>query len=213
MRLEGEGAAPSLAQAFRRVLHEGAQNPEPLVLSMDELLALHGQASAAVLLLMMALLSVTPVAGIGTLLSLVILLLGWRWHRDHVQTRLPRRLAEFRLGPVWSERCLRMLAWTYGLADRCLRARWLVLSHRRTRLGWGAWIAAMGLIIMLPLPLGNVLPSLSLVLLSLGWMFRDGLALLASALVGSGALVFTATMGHVITEAAQRAWAWAVQFF
>lgn len=213
MRLEGEGAAPSLAQAFRRVLHEGAQNPEPLVLSMDELLALHGQASAAVLLLMMALLSVTPVAGIGTLLSLVILLLGWRWHRDHVQTRLPRRLAEFRLGPVWSARCLRMLAWTYGLADRCLRARWLFMSHHRTRLGWGAWIAAMGLIIMLPLPLGNVLPSLSLVLLSLGWMFRDGLALLASALVGSGALVFTATMGHVITEAAQRAWAWAVQFF
>lgn len=213
MRLEGEGAAPSLAQAFRRVLHEGAHNPEPLVLSMDELLALHGQASAAVLLLMMALLSVTPVAGIGTLLSLVILLLGWRWHRDHVQTRLPRRLAEFRLGPVWSARCLRMLAWTYGLADRCLRARWLFMSHHRTRLGWGAWIAAMGLIIMLPLPLGNVLPSLSLVLLSLGWMFRDGLALLASALVGSGALVFTATMGHVITEAAQRAWAWAVQFF
>lgn len=213
MRLEGEGPAPSLAQAFRRVLHEGAQSSEPLVLSMDELLALHGQASAAVLLLMMALLSVTPVAGIGTLLSLVILLLGWRWHRDHVQTRLPRRLAEFRLGPVWSARCLRMLAWTYGLADRCLRARWLFMSHHRTRLGWGAWIAAMGLIIMLPLPLGNVLPSLSLVLLSLGWMFRDGLALLASALVGAGALVFTATMGHVITEAAQRAWAWAVQFF
>jgi hypothetical protein len=213
MRLEGEGPAPSLAQAFRRVLHEGAQSPEPLVLSMDELLALHGQASAAVLLLMMALLSVTPVAGIGTLLSLVILLLGWRWHRDHVQTRLPRRLAEFRLGPVWSARCLRMLAWTYGLADRCLRARWLFMSHRRTRLGWGAWIAAMGLIIMLPLPLGNVLPSLSLVLLSLGWMFRDGLALLASALVGSGALVFTAAMGHAITEAAQRAWTWAVQFF
>lgn len=213
MSFSDEGAAASLAEAFRQALLDHGEAEAPPVLSLDDLLALHGQASAAVLLLMMALLSVTPVAGIGTLLSLVILLLGWRWHRDHVQTRLPRRLAEFRLGPVWSARCLRMLAWTYGLADRCLRARWLFLSHRRTRLGWGAWIAAMGLIIMLPLPLGNVLPSLSLVLLSLGWMFRDGLALLASALVGSGALVFTATMGHVITEAAQRAWDWGLQLF
>jgi hypothetical protein len=46
-----------------------------------------------------------------------------------------------------------------------------------------------------------VLPSISLVLLSLGWMFRDGLAMLASAVVGSGALAFTYAFGHVVWEA------------
>jgi len=66
----------------------------------------------------------------------------------------------------------------------------------------------MGLLILLPLPLGNVLPSLSLMLLSLGWMFRDGLALLASALVGSGAVAFALLMGHVLVDGAQRALTW-----
>jgi hypothetical protein len=66
----------------------------------------------------------------------------------------------------------------------------------------------MGFVIFLPLPFGNVLPSISLVLLSLGWMFRDGLAMLASAVVGSGALAFTYAFGHVVWEvlAVVRGW-------
>ena len=35
----------------------------------------------------------------------------------------------------------------------------------------------------------------------LAWMFRDGLALLASALVGSGAAAFTVAFGHLVWEA------------
>ena len=71
----------------------------------------------------------------------------------------------------------------------------------------------MAFIIFLPLPLGNVLPSLSLVLLSLGWTFRDGLALAASALVGTGAIGFCVVFFHVIVEAAERAWRLSAQWF
>ena len=100
---------------------------------------------------------------------------------------LPQRLGRLRLDETWSRRCLHGLAWLYTTAGRCLRARWTLLCHPRTGPWWGVWIALMGVVIFLPLPFGNVLPSISLVLLSLGWMFRDGLALLASAVVGSGA--------------------------
>jgi hypothetical protein len=59
----------------------------------------------------------------------------------------------------------------------------------------------MGLVIFVPLPLGNVLPSLSLVLLSLGWMFRDGLALVLSAAAGLAGVAYGVSMGHLAVQA------------
>lgn len=59
----------------------------------------------------------------------------------------------------------------------------------------------MGLVIFVLLPLVNVLPSLSLVLLSLGWMFRDGLALVLSAATGLAGLAYGLAMAHL-------AWVW-----
>ena len=59
----------------------------------------------------------------------------------------------------------------------------------------------MGLVIFVPLPFGNVLPSLSLVLLSLGWMFRDGLALLLSTVSGFAGVAYGLSMAHLV-------WVW-----
>jgi hypothetical protein len=177
-------------------------------LSLSDLLDLHGEASPAVLLLVLSVLCVLPVYGVGTALSVAILLMAWHWGRisradagPGQGPRLPQRLGRLSLDENWSRRCLHGLAWLYATAGRWLKARWTVFCHPRTGFWWGLWIALMGFVIFLPLPLGNVLPSISLVLLSLGWMFRDGLALLASAVVGSGALAFTYAFGHVVWEA------------
>ena len=184
-------------------------------LSLEELLGLHGQASPAVLLLVLAVLCVLPVYGVGTALSFAILLMAWRWrglaHADAGCGQgqgLPGRVGRLRLDATWSRRCLHGLAWLYATAGRCLRARWSVLCHPRTGVWWSLWIGLMGLVIFLPLPLGNVLPSLSLVLLSLGWMFRDGLAMLASAVVGSGAVAFALAFGHLVWEGVRAVGLW-----
>jgi hypothetical protein len=177
-------------------------------LSLADLLRLHGESSPAVLLLVLSVLCVLPVYGVGTALSFAILAMAWRWGAltqgspgSGLAQGLTDRLGQLSLGEAWSRRCLHGLAWMYATAGRCLRTRWTVLCHPRTGPWWGLWIALMGLVIFLPLPFGNVLPSISLVLLSLGWMFRDGLALLASAVVGSGAVAFTVTFGHLAWEA------------
>jgi hypothetical protein len=66
----------------------------------------------------------------------------------------------------------------------------------RTNAGWlCAKVAVMGLIIFLPLPLGNVLPALALLLLGAGLALRDGLAVGLSLLVAALALVYTAAIG------------------
>ena len=197
------------ADPFRRAAQSGDR------LSLSDLLGLHGDASPAVLLLVLSVLCVLPVYGVGTALSLAILLMAWQWSRIARPEQgarsapvLPERLGRFRLDETWSRRCLHGLAWLYATAGRCLRERWTALCHPRTGPWWSLWIALMGFVIFLPLPFGNVLPSLSLVLLSLGWMFRDGLAMLASAVVGSGAVAFAVAFGHVLWEvlAVVRGW-------
>jgi hypothetical protein len=185
----------------------------PLRLSLADLLNLHGAASPAVLLLVLALLCALPAAGVGTVLSLAIIALAGRWHACHVRgddpadgvlpARLAVPLANWRLGEAWSRRCLRMLAWLYAAAGRLLRERWSWACAGRTTRWWGGWIALMGLLILLPIPLGNVLPAISLVLLSLGWMFRDGVTLAASAAVGTGALVFAWSAAGWLLQAGQ----------
>ena len=113
-------------------------------------------------------------------------------------------LGTLSLNERWSGRCLHGLAWMYESSQRFMRPRWTWLSHAGTRAWWGAWIALMGLVIFVPLPLGNVLPGLSLVLLSLGWMFRDGLALLLSTLTGLAGVVYGVSMGHLAVQAFDR---------
>lgn len=192
-----------LSQRLRQAAeqHRAAESGADLTLSLQDLLRLHGESSLAVLLMLLAVVSVLPVAGAGTVMSVGIWAVAWSWVRARETLSLPERLGQLSLNERWSGRCLHGLAWLYETSQRCMRPRWAWLSHSGTRPWWGAWIALMGLVIFAPLPLGNVLPSLSLVLLSLGWMFRDGLALLLSSATGLAGVAYGLSMGHLAMQA------------
>lgn len=212
--------AAQLAQVFAQAAkrHEAARQPgaqsladPPLELThtIQDLLHLHGQHSCtAVILLVMAVACVLPVGGVGTVLSFAMVLLAWRWARRLETDGLPQRLARVRLSPRWTLRSLRGFAWLYGTAASCLRPRWQALTADATRPWWALWITCMALLIFLPIPFGNILPAMSLAALSLGWMFRDGLVLLLSKLLGLVALAFVLSLGHVAWGAAQKLNPW-----
>ena len=183
-----------IASSLRDAARNGAEGAR---LSLRELLRLHGEGSGAVLLMLMSLLSTVPIAGAGTVLSLGLFALAWAWLRGRDSLQVPDALARLTLNETWTRRCLHALAWTYERAERWLSPRWPALSHARARFWWALWIALMAALIFLPLPLGNVLPGTSLMLLSLGWLFRDGLALLLSAATGAAGVGYAVSMGHL----------------
>jgi hypothetical protein len=195
-----------LSQRLRQAAEEHRTRADgaDLKLSLQDLLRLHGESSLAVLLMLLAVVSVLPVAGAGTVMSLGIWAVALSWVRERETLSLPHRLGTMSLNERWSGRCLDGLAWLYESSQRFMRPRWAWLSHAGTRAWWGAWIALMGVVIFVPLPLGNVLPGLSLVLLSLGWMFRDGLALVLSTLTGLAGVAYGVSMGHLAVHAFDR---------
>lgn len=199
----------ALAQRLRGAAEDhraGSDDPANLRLTFDDLLRVHGDSSGAVLLMLLAVVSVLPLAGTGTVMSLGIWAVAWAWTRDR-DLRLPARLGSITLNERWSGRCLHGLAWIYEQSNRWMRPRWSLWSHERTRMWWACWIALMGVVIFLPLPFGNVLPSISLILFSLGWMFRDGLAQLASILAGLVAIAYGISLWQLVAAALTRAWA------
>lgn len=178
-----------------------------LRLSLAALLGLHGESSGAAVLMLLAVVCSVPLPGTGTAMSLGIWALAWAWTRGQDTFALPARLGHLTLNERWTGRCLHGLAWMYERGHRWLRPRWALWSHARTRVWWGAWIGLMGLVIFLPLPLGNVLPSLSLILLSLGWMFRDGVALLLSTATGVAAVAYGVSLWQLVAHGLIQAWA------
>lgn len=93
----------------------------------------------------------------------------------------------------WLERIERLLAprigWLFGrVGDRII----------------GLVCTVLALVLILPIPLGNLLPAAAIALLSLGLVQRDGLVLLlgyATAAVSAGVLVLSA---HAVAHAARK---------
>lgn len=173
-------------------LREAAAALPPGPVTLRSLAQAHGPAAHGGLLLLLAAPCLLPVPGVGTVLGVGMTALAATMWRGDAAHGLPARVAEVEMSRPWAQRVLRLLASTYAMAGRFARER---LSHLASA-GQRSWIAAtvalMAIIIVLPIPLGNVLPALAMMLIGLGLVFRDGVAIVLGFATAGLALVFTA---------------------
>jgi hypothetical protein len=151
----------------------------------------HGPAVQGTLLVLLAAPCVLPVAGVGTVLGIGIALTALQLWRGQACELLSGRVARLEMPLPWARRVLTLLAGFYGLAERHTRQRLTALTLTPPRSWLALIVATMALLIVLPIPFGNVLPAASLILLGLGLVFRDGLAVLLGVGMAVLALLFT----------------------
>lgn len=99
---------------------------------------------------------------------------------------VPQRILRnvIRAGLDWSE-----------FAERGLRENRMVwLTGRRARMLLALPLLLMALTIVLPIPLGNLLPALALIAAAIGFMACDGLAVLVSILIAVAAVIWIAIL-------------------
>lgn len=172
--------------------------------ALSQLADLHGPGAPGSLLMLLAAPCLLPVPGVGTVLGLGIAMLALALWRGQAACTLPQRVGDLQLPLRWARRVLTLLARVYERASRLARQRLPHLADVAPRSWLAAQVGSMALLIVLPIPFGNVLPALALMLLGLGLVFRDGVAVLLAAGTAAAALAFTAGLGLA-------AWWWGVQ--
>lgn len=188
------------ASIVERLREAAATLPAERV-SMQTLAQAHGPAAHGTWLLLMAVPCLLPVPGVGTVLGLGMLALAVAMWRGQSAVCLPRPVAELELSRHWAQRVLGMLASAYCVAGRFARARLSHLASAEGRSWTAASIGLMALIVVMPIPFGNLLPALALMLIGLGLVFRDGVAVVLG--LALSALATCVTAGVMLM-----AWAW-----
>ena len=190
-----------MTHAIVQRLRDAASGLEQERVSMRAMAQAHGPEAYGTLLLLMAMPCMLPVPGVGTVLGLGMTALAVAMWRGHDEPCLPQRVAELELPRHWAQRVLLGLASAYAMAGRHARTRWSHFAGPDWRSAIAVAVGLMALIVVMPIPFGNMLPSLVVMLIGLGLVFRDGMAVVLG-LVGAGLALFV-TAALVLA-----AWVW-----
>ncbi len=186
-----------MTQALSERLRRAAAELPPERVSLQTLAAAHGPAAQGTFLILLSAPCVLPVPGVGSLLGWGLLAMAialWRQDASQwaAQAQLPSKVADIHLPRLWAERVLKFLARFYGTAGRLARTRLTHLTEGEVTQRWlAAKVALMAILIVLPIPLGNLFPALSLMLVGMGLVARDGLAVLASSAMAAVSVLFS----------------------
>ena len=160
--------------------------------TLRDVLEAHGggsassQRAACSLVLMLAVACALPIPGVGTLLGLALMSVAWAMWR-HGEVALPERAAALPLPRRRACQLLSTLAHVYEQASRVSRQRLTAMVDTRAERCVIAVIALMALLIVLPIPFGNVLPAIAVALFGLALALRDGALVLAGGVVAGAA--------------------------
>lgn len=149
-------------------------------LSLEELLQRLPGTPLPWLIVLCTVAAAVPGAQLGWLCAPVLLVMAHALGRGQRHVRLPRRMAAARIGCANARRLLQALAWTAQALQRWCRPRALRIVRAQRRRPAARLVAAMAVVILLPLPGANVLPAVAVVLLMGGILRRDGYAILAA---------------------------------
>ncbi|PSB41873.1 exopolysaccharide synthesis protein exod [Cyanosarcina cf. burmensis CCALA 770] len=139
-----------------------------------------------------------PVAGVSAIIAIPLMLVSAQLSLGFSRPYLPKWLAKRR----WKQKNLAKVV-EKGLnylakAEKIVRPRWGFITSRLAQRLLGLFILLMAIIIALPIPLGNMLPAIAIVVISLGMSEGDGLLVVVGVLAASVILaVMVSAIGFV----------------
>ena len=187
----------------QRLEHHAAELGDRPV-TLGALAQAHGSALPGSLLVLVSAPCALPIPGVGNVLGVTMMVMALAMWRGEDWAVLPSRVARLEISARAARWVLLLLAHVYRLAGRWSRERLCRLTVLQRRTWVAPMLALMGVVIFLPLPFGNVLPSLAIVVLGVGMAFRDGLAVVSAVGMALMSVAYAAAM-------AAGAWAWIVE--
>jgi hypothetical protein len=174
-------------------------------LSIEEIVAHFGRRAFGAVLFFFALPNLLPLPpGSSTVLGLPLLLIAPQLALGGNEPWLPRALARRTVdAPTIDAACRRLAPWVRK-AERLTTRRLDFMFGRAGDVVIGVVCTLLAAVLILPIPLGNLLPALAVVLLAMSLTQRDGVLTLMGytvAAVSAGVLVLS---GHLVAHAVAR---------
>lgn len=168
--------------------------------TVGDLVTAMGDRAFGALLLCFAIPNLLPIPGVSTVMAVPLLYVAIQLVCGKENCRLPKSVTRRTLRWKYFDRVVPYVA----RAERLLRPRLSSLVSPGSERIIGLLVIALAGILFLPIPLGNIAPAMSIAILGMALMQKDGLAVLfgIGAGIGSAILAF-----GVVAALAAGAWA------
>jgi hypothetical protein len=173
---------------------EGALPPDP---RLHDLVDALGERAGGILLAIVAVPALIPVPGVplGAAFGTVLAVMACRMVGAPSGPGLPRWLGQVRLSPRVLTLMSRRGPALLRPVEHRLRPRGGLLLAEPIMPLFALVMALMGILIALPIPFGNTLPGLAVILLGLGLALGDGWAVLAALILAAFATGVSIALG------------------
>lgn len=193
---------PPVREKLSAILHRLAEDTSRERISCADLVHAVEDRAFGALLLIFSLPNIIPMPpGASGLLGLPLAFLsgqmmlgGKPWLPAFISSRSVERGA-------FSKVMQRVTPWL-AKAEKLLRPRLLFLTYPAAETVLGVFCFVLSLSIILPIPLGNMLPAVAISLIALGILERDGIWIIAGALAGALALFVVSGIILALAKAA-----------
>ncbi|MGE0714128.1 MAG: exopolysaccharide biosynthesis protein [Alphaproteobacteria bacterium] len=197
--------------ATSRLLGRLLEQADPDRVTLGWLVQSLGQRSFGLIMFLLAVLGVLP--GMSAVVAAAIAILAVEMILGRDEPRFPRRVAAWGFRTRHLARMLRYAVPVLGYLETFFHPRWAT-PFQATKRVVGVVALLLGALMLLPIPLSNIPPALTIMLIAIAYLEEDGL-LLAVAMAVSAVLLVSAggalwqlmsEMGWVGGPFAARSW-------
>jgi len=191
-REDGRKRRPSLSLP---ILRTSRSQQLAGTLTLGNLLSALGEASFGWAIVVFSLLTLLPLPPGATLLTAVPLLVTTgQMMLGYPYVKLPRRLSELRIEQDKLRRTVLRLRPVTRRLERVLTPRYSALFARRNERPMGLLLFVVAFALFLPVPLSGWVPAISLFVVGVGLVERDGLVSMLGLGLGAASVVLTAVI-------------------
>lgn len=162
-----------------------------------------GQRSFGFILLIFALPNSLPILGIpgvSTITGMPMLFVAVQMALGHKRVYLPRWIADSSIATVDFQRLINKVAPWLRRVEKLMRPRISILTQGSAERWLGAFCVLLAFLLVLPIPLGNLLPALGILFIALGLIESDGVCVLAGLAIGIAAWGFLSGLVWVAVQ-------------
>jgi hypothetical protein len=173
---------PPNASALLAELYDAFPNEKVTVAELID--RLEGRAIGLLLLILALPMCIPNVPGISTIFGVLLIAPGVQMMLGGGKLWLPRRVRAWSFSREGLQRAIQVANPYLKRIERLIRPRWSFLTRTPFTFLFGFQVLVMAFVLVLPIPFGNWPPAMTLAMMALALLQRDGILMLLSVPAG-----------------------------